>query len=563
MRQTSDSRISMVCLAVMACFLSGGRATKADFLFGEPTNLGPGINSNYSDGVGPMSADGLELYISSGRPPGTETYWDIWIMTRATTNEDWGTPVRLDAPLNTPQTDYPTCLSADGLELYIGSTRPGGSGGEDIWVARRESVQSSWGPPENLGTVINSSGHDFCWSISHDGLELHMNSGRPGGFGDQDLYVARRTTKDDPWQRPVNLGQTLNSSATEWFPNILADGRILIFSSNRASWTGAMGEEDIWIATRATSGEAWGIPTNIGSPVNSSFRDSPSTVSSDGSALYFSSARPGGLGGPWGDIWQSPIIPVVDFNGDGKVDGFEVCVMADRWGTDDSVCDIGPMPWGDGVVDLQDLTVLAAYIGKDVVDPTLIAHWALDETEGDVAGDSAGDNDGTLMGDPVWEPEAGIVDGALAFDGVDDGIVVSEQVLSPADGPFSVLAWIKGGAPGQVLISQTDGMNWLIIDPSEGTLATELVPPAGRFPVPPLVSDVAITDGLWHRIAFVWDGACRSLHVDGTLVVADEQSSLAECSGGLNIGCGNDMAPATFFAGLIDDVRIYNRAVRP
>jgi hypothetical protein len=47
------------------------------------------------------------------------------------------------------------------------------------------------------------------------------------------------------------------------------------------------------------------------------------------------------------------------------------------------------------------------------------------------------------------------------------------------------------------------------------------------------------------------------------LVAEDNQAGLTACSGGLNIGCGKDMAPGTFWSGLIDDVRIYNRAVKP
>jgi hypothetical protein len=50
---------------------------------------------------------------------------------------------------------------------------------------------------------------------------------------------------------------------------------------------------------------------------------------------------------------------------------------------------------------------------------------------------------------------------------------------------------------------------------------------------------------------------------DDILVAEDTDVALADSSGGLNIGCGELMAPNTFFTGLIDDVRIYNRAVRP
>jgi hypothetical protein len=186
----------------------------------------------------------------------------------------------------------------------------------------------------------------------------------------------------------------------------------------------------------------------------------------------------------------------------------------------------------------------------------------LDETEGDIAFNSVDDNDGVVVGGATWLPADGAVGGALEFNGV-DACVETPSILNLVDGPFSVLAWINGGAPGQVITSQIDGVNWLMVDAAEGTLATELVPPPQRNPVPPLVSDAVVTDGIWHRVAFVWDGVSRSLYVDDTLVATDEQTSLAGSDGGLHIGCDAEQTSGTFFSGLIDDVRIYNRAVRP
>ena len=78
-----------------------------------------------------------------------------------------------------------------------------------------------------------------------------------------------------------------------------------------------------------------------------------------------------------------------------------------------------------------------------------------------------------------------------------------------------------------------------------------------------LYSDAIVNDGAWHRIAFTWDSSHRRLYIDGVLVAEDTEASLAECYGALNIGCGKDMAAATFFTGLIDDVRIYKRVVKP
>ncbi|MHC4330084.1 MAG: Kelch repeat-containing protein [Planctomycetota bacterium] len=245
-----------------------------------------------------------------------------------------------------------------------------------------------------------------------------------------------------------------------------------------------------------------------------------------------------------------------DFNGDGVVDGADISIMADHWHTDEPSCDIAPAPCGDGIVDVQDLVLLSEYLLKE---ESLIAHWALDETEGDIAQDSAGDNFGYVIGGPVWQPTGGQVDGALQLDGVDD-VVIAGPTLNPAGGPFSVLAWIRGGAAGQTVISEPGGANWLSIDPLDGFLMTELTEP-GRSSSP-LLSGTTITDGQWHRIGFVWDGYNRTLYVDGVAVAQDAQDSLESSSNGLYIGTGNAMATGTYFSGLIDDVRIYNRAVK-
>ncbi|MHC4594728.1 MAG: M14 family zinc carboxypeptidase [Planctomycetota bacterium] len=196
----------------------------------------------------------------------------------------------------------------------------------------------------------------------------------------------------------------------------------------------------------------------------------------------------------------------------------------------------------------------------EVNDPTLVAHWALDETQGNIAHDSAGAHDGTCHGEPLWQPTAGRIDGALAFDGIDD-YVSTPFVLDPADGPFSVFAWVKGGAPGQVVISQGDGVNWLLADPAEGKLMTDLK--SGRRSARPLNSQATITDGEWHRVGFVWDGSNRILYVDDIEVAKDLQEQLAGSTGGLYVGVDRTLDAGSFFSGLIDDVRIYDRAVAP
>lgn len=249
-----------------------------------------------------------------------------------------------------------------------------------------------------------------------------------------------------------------------------------------------------------------------------------------------------------------------DFTGDAFVDFKDFCRMAQDWLQNETETDITPAPLGDGVVDCRDLATFVEYWLQDM---GLIAHWRLDETEGLAAYDSAGDHDGSLSGNPVWRPAGGRVAGALELDGIAD-YLATHFVQDPAAGAFSVFAWVRGGAPGQVVISQTAGANWLMADLSEGRLMTALSrPSSGRATAPLLVSDFVITDGTWHRIGMVWDCVERVLYADDIEVARDAQPSLAGATGGLYIGAGRNLEPGSFFSGLVDDVRIYNQTVTP
>jgi hypothetical protein len=310
---------------------------------------------------------------------------------------------------------------------------------------------------------------------------------------------------------------------------------------------------------RASLSDPWQAPVNLGPKVNGPGLEFLPRISPDGRTLYF-----WGIRGGVGDVWQAPIVPIVDFNGDDKVDIQDLVRLIESWGKDDPSVDIGPMPWGDGKIDAADLEVLMSYWQQEILGPALAAYWRLDEAEGTIAHDSVGEHHGTVYGDPLWQPADGRKVGALAFDGVDD-YISTDFVLNPADWAFSVFAWVKGGMPRQVIVSQIGSADWLCADPSEGRLMTGLVPPAGRNVAQPLVSELVITDGNWHRIGFVWDGSHRRLYVDGAEVAKDAAplSALAGSVNGLYIGCGKALGAGTFWSGLIDDIRIYNRAISP
>ena len=255
------------------------------------------------------------------------------------------------------------------------------------------------------------------------------------------------------------------------------------------------------------------------------------------------------------------LAPGLDFNGDEVIDASDVVIMVNHWKQDYAPCDIAPPPYGDGIVDIEDLVLLAEHLFEDY---RMAAYWRLDEADGAVARDSSIKGAHvTLYGDPMWRPAGGQVGGAIELDGIDD-YISTPFVFDPASGAFSVFAWIKGGAPGQVVISQRGTLweaNWLCAGPSDGALMTELKG-TGRWDRP-LASASIITDGNWHRVGLVWDGTNRILYVDDVAVIRDTQSDLGSSNAGLHIGAGRGLEPGRFWSGLIDDVRIYNRVVTP
>ena len=114
--------------------------------------------------------------------------------------------------------------------------------------------------------------------------------------------------------------------------------------------------------------------------------------------------------------------------------------------------------------------------------------------------------------------------------------------------------------PGYVVLSQQDGNSWLRLDPTTGMLMTALR--RGSY-TPTLASEFVITDGVWHHIGVVWDGAHRHLYADGTRVAEDtsDVGYLRPSNGTLCMGVGHALEAASFFSGLIDEVRIYDVAL--
>jgi hypothetical protein len=106
-------------------------------------------------------------------------------------------------------------------------------------------------------------------------------------------------------------------------------------------------------------------------------------------------------------------------------------------------------------------------------------------------------------------------------------------------------------------------VTWLGLDETTGALMTT-VRDTGRF-TKPLVSETTIADGDWHALRLVWDGLRRIVYVDGQVAIADTRDlgTLKYSNRDFFIGAGEELVPGTFFAGLVDDFRVYNVALKP
>ena len=529
---------------------------------------------------------GQDAVVAKISADGRQVIWGTYL--GGSLNDGGGPSVRVDPCShavyvigNTSSTDFPTPnghdrvlvgsangngeaflakLSPDGARLewatFLGGSGDEGCGTHNLAIGPRgEVIAAHWTKSTDIPILpggfqsSHRGGTTDCiiWNFSPDGTLLANTY--LGGNGDENI---QGTVVDEQG----NVYLSVDASTSTDFPTTptafqqtnggAADGAFAVFSPDLArvryaTYLGGSAHDGSREAALGLDGSyvCAGDTASANFPLRNAF-DSTLAGGSDGFVARF-----------------VPEPPIADLNLDGDVGFEDLSELAIYWMQNASSVDIAPPPFGDSMVDFKDLAVLAEYWHTL---PGIVAHWKLDEAEGNIAYDSAGVNDAFVIGEPVWQPDSGKVGGALAFDGIDD-CLFAQHGLNPADGAFSVLVWVKGGAPGQIVISQLNGANWLRVDPTQGCLMTELC--AWGRSGDPLHSDTEIIDGNWHRVGFIWDGLYRSLYVDDTLIAEDTQQGLRGCVGGLNIGCGIDPAAGTFWSGLFDDIRIYNRAIHP
>jgi hypothetical protein len=188
------------------------------------------LNTPEAEGTPFASGDGLTLYFYALRA-GVTGDRDLWVASRATPTDSFGTAAAL-AGVNSAETDQNPWLSPDGLTLVFDSTRSAGFGQANLWMATRSSSSDTFGTPSEVPGV-NSDAVDEGATLSADQLEIFFDSNRPGGAGNLDIWRAQRDRIGEPFGAPLPL-DSVNSFGDELDLALTLDGTELFFSSERA-----------------------------------------------------------------------------------------------------------------------------------------------------------------------------------------------------------------------------------------------------------------------------------------------------------------------------------------
>lgn len=236
---------------------------------------------------------------------------------------DWGAPTAVLAA-NTAAHDGCPIESPNGKQLFIASTRTGGFGKNDIWVAERQNKNAPWGPMTNLGAAINTGDHEFCPTPLGGGWLLFVSDraacGATPGLNPPvgDIYLTRQHP-DGTWKTPQHLGCVADGTGPnfiggEFGPSLVetSGGTYLYFSS-----TGTSGNHDIYRSLLNSDG-TFEAPQAV-AELNTAAVDQMPNVSRDGSEIVFASNRGGNMDiytstfDPNTGLWSSPV-PVAAVN---------------------------------------------------------------------------------------------------------------------------------------------------------------------------------------------------------------------------------------------------------
>lgn len=200
----------------------------------------------------------------------------------------------------------------------------------------------------------------------------------------------------------------------------------------------------------------------------------------------------------------------------------------------------------------------------------LVAAYSFDQAGGATIADRSGRaNTGTIRGATFAPGKAGA---ALQFDGVDDWVTIAHSPSLALWSGMTIEAWVRptgtlSGWDSVVVKERGSGdMSYGLYAHDGAPLANGVAAPAGYINMGlhrASRGESAISVGDWSYLAATYDGSLLRLYLNGALIASRAQTgNIVSSTSPLRIG-GNAAWAGEFFAGLVDDVRVYNRALRP
>lgn len=257
-------------------------------------NIGRNINSRLDELRPTISADGnLLFFICENHPYNTKynsvrNSQDIWYSERDS-NGKWSEAMHMEYPLNTYFYNAVFWISPDKNRILIRNAFVDGDyAGNGVSMSHRRK-DGSWSKPQALW-IRNYDKYDHGRqngaSMAQNGQILLLYMSEEKGGYNNDLYVSF-LLPDDSWSEPRSLGKKLNlKKYNEMTPYLAADGETLYFSSDRP---GGLGDNDIWMTKRLDkTWQNWSEPVNLGSPINTEDWDAFFTMDAGGEFAYMS-----------------------------------------------------------------------------------------------------------------------------------------------------------------------------------------------------------------------------------------------------------------------------------